>query len=574
MKDLWRLLLLMRPWMGWMLLGVFLSTLTLFANIALMAASGWFIAAMALAGLAGVSMNYFSPAAIIRAAAIVRTAGRYAERLVTHEVTFRLIASLRLWFFRHLEPLAPAGLEDMRSGDLLSRLRADIDALDNFYLRILVPLAVALAGAVLSSFIMAFYSQQLAWLLVLGLLLAGVALPALSASLGQRPGRAILRHSANMRSLVVDHVQGMAELSVYAALKDHASQIDDSSRHMIEAQKKMGGIAGIGQAGLLLLANLTMWGVLLLAIPLLESGAIEPAELALLVLFTLAAFESVMPLPEAFRLLGQLRMAAARLFAIVDRPLPVAEPAAGGGMPRHFDIEIRHVCLRYPGARTLALDGLSLRLKQGARVAIVGASGAGKSSLVQLLLRQREFDSGSIHVGGRSITEFRGEQLRDWLALAPQQVHLFSASIRDNLLLANPEASQTQLDAACQAARIDDFIQSQPQGYDTWVGETGVNLSGGQRRRLAIARALLRDPRWLILDEPGEGLDYRTQRELIETLVDCAAQRGLIMITHSHVGLALMDEIVVLEKGELIGHGSYRQLLEQGLLVPLANLDT
>ena len=563
MKNLWRLLALLRPFSGWMLLGVVVSAITLLANITLMAVSGWFIASMALAGVAGVSMNYFSPAAIIRAMAILRTGGRYAERLITHEATFRLLAELRVWIYRRLEPLAPAALEGYRSGDLLSRLRADIDSLDNLYIRVLVPLLTAFIGVTVTTLFIGLYDSLLAWVMGLMLLLAGLVLPLLVAHLGRQPGQDVVKQTARLRTQVIDGVQGMAELTVCGALEQNAQTISAQSAACIGVQRKLSRIAGISLSGQLLLANLGMWLVMLVAIPLVNSALIEPAELAMLALFSLAAFESVMPLPEALRRLGEIQAAASRLFEIVDRESDITDPPVAAAKPERFDIQLQQLSFRYRAELPPVLQDMDLSLAQGQKLAIVGATGAGKSSLIQLLLRDRLPQNGQILLGGQLLDTFKREQLRDWIAVVPQQVHLFNASIRENLLVANPAASRQQLEQVCRIAQLHQFIQQQPDGYDTWVGESGVKLSGGQGRRLAIARALLRDFELLVLDEPGEGLDSKTERQLMRDLIEAIGDKSLLLITHSQHSLDQMDKILLLEQGRIVEQGSYAQLQNQ-----------
>jgi ATP-binding cassette subfamily C protein CydC len=278
----------------------------------------------------------------------------------------------------------------------------------------------------------------------------------------------------------------------------------------------------------------------------------------MLALFTLAAFEAVMPLPEAFRLLGQVQAAAKRLFAIIDRPAVVSEPETAADKPAHFQLDFEQVTLRYRPHAPAALRDISLSLAPAKKLAIIGPTGAGKSSLIQLLLRYRVPESGSILLGKRPLQNYRSEQLHEWFAIVPQKVHLFNTTIRNNLLLACADASRQALDRACQIAQLDDFIKQQPQGYDTWVGETGIKLSGGQARRIAIARALLRDFECLILDEPGEGLDRRTEQDLIAGLIRGLGNKSLILITHSQTGLDRVDEIMVLENGVCIERGDYQ----------------
>jgi len=561
-KDLWRLVGLARAHWGWMALGILLSFVTLIANLALMSVSGWFIASMAIAGAAGVSMNYFTPAAIIRAAAIARTLGRYGERLVTHEATLRLLSSLRVWFYQRLEPLAPARLQQYRSGDLLSRIRADIDTLDNLYLRTLVPtLTAALASLSFLLFLLA-YDSRLALILLVCLALGGVGVPWLVQSLGDAPGRRVVNLKSELRAATIDGVQGLAELQAYGAARAQAAHIQSLSRSLAEEQQRLSGLSGLSQGALVISANLALWLGLWVTIPLVHSGAMPPPDLAMLALFTLAAFEAVAALPAAFQSLGETKAAARRLLEIIDTEPQVREPVCPQQLPSGFAIGFQGVSFTYPGAAQPALLDIDLRLPPGARVAILGPTGSGKSTLVNLLLRFWSPDRGLITLGGQDIALLGGETVRQQVAVVSQHTHLFAGSIRENLLLARPEASQAELDRACQASEIHAFISTLPDGYDTQVGEAGVALSGGQARRVAIARALLKEAPILILDEPTEGLDRPTARALLDTLHRLMTGRSVLLITHRPEGLDLMDTILVLEQGRIIARGSHRVLLE------------
>ncbi|TVQ89119.1 MAG: thiol reductant ABC exporter subunit CydC [Chromatiaceae bacterium] len=561
MKDLLRLWRMFRPYRAWMLAGFGVALLTLLANVTLLAISGWFITAMAMAGAAGVAMNYFTPAAIIRASAIGRTVGRYLERLLTHEATLRQLAGLRVWFYRQLEPLAPARLLQYHSGDLLSRIRGDIDALDNLYVRVLVPVLVAITASLGFFLFTALYNLRLA-LLLLGLLfVAGVLLPGLTRLLGAWPGRRLVETEARLRQTAIDGTQGLSELLVYGAAEAQAQRLDDLSRTLLRQQGYLSLIQGFSQALLGLCMNLALFGTLWLGIPLVASGELAPPHLAMLALFALAAFEAVLPLPQAFAQLGATMTAARRLFALVDTAPAVTDPPGASPQPADFGIRCRQVRFTYPGSARPALDGLDLDLPAGARIALVGATGSGKTSLLNLLLRFFAPDSGSIELGGASLAAYRGEDLRRHLSLVSQHTHLFDTSIRENLLIAAPEASQAALEAACRTAQIHDFIAGLPEGYDTWVGETGVRVSGGQARRIAIARALLRDAPVLLLDEPTEGLDAPTERALMAAIQRLMAGRTVLLITHRPVALAEMDQVLVLEQGRVVEQGTHQELL-------------
>jgi ATP-binding cassette subfamily C protein CydC len=308
-------------------------------------------------------------------------------------------------------------------------------------------------------------------------------------------------------------------------------------------------------------ANLALWALLWLGIPLVRQGTLPPPDLAMLALFTLASFEAVAPLPQAFQQLGETLAAARRLFALVDAEPAVREPPGPSPQPARYDLELANVSFSYPGADQPAVSEVDLRVPEGGRLALVGATGSGKSTLFHLLLRFWEPDSGQIRLGGYNLARFRGEDVRRSIALVSQHTHLFNASIRDNLLLAAPGVSQGLIERACGVAGIHDFIVSLPEGYETWVGETGVRLSGGQARRVSIARALLKGAPILLLDEPTEGLDAPTERKLMAAVDRLMDGRTTLLITHRPVGLERMDQIVVLDRGRVIERGDHRSLL-------------
>ncbi len=546
MNDLLRLLRLFKPYWNWAALGMGLSFITLLANVGLMAVSGWFITAMAMAGVAGAAMNYFTPAALIRLAAIMRTAGRYGERLVTHEATFRMLAELRVWFYERIEPLAPAVLEQYRSGDVLSRIRADIDTLNNVYLRLLVPVVVAVLATLVFVVVLLFYHPLLALLELSLLLVAGVLIPWLMNRLGHDAGQQSVETAAQLRSALVNDLQGMGELLVYGAADAHAAHVQQLSQTLAAQQQILSRLNGVAQGALGLCANLAMWGMVVLAIPLVRDHTIAPPELAMLALFALASFEAVLPLPLAFQSLGETLAAARRIFSLADQAAAVSEPAYPQPVPERLDFALRELGFLYQPQGDAVLDGLTLDFPQGHKLAIVGVTGAGKSTLTSLLLRFREPTSGELLLAGKPIAHYSGEALRQHIAVVPQQTHLFNTTLRENLLLAKRDATDAELEAVCRTALIHDFITQQPEGYATWVGETGVRLSGGQAKRVAIARALLKPARLLILDEPTEGLDPETATQVMANILIHVAQSGqsLLLITHRAHGLEAMDQVL------------------------------
>lgn len=569
MKDLLRLLALFRPYWRWLAAGVALSTAVILSNVALLALSGWFITAMALAGLGAGTINYFTPAAGIRALAIVRTAGRYGERLITHDATLHVLAELRVWFYRHLEPLAPARLQFYRGGDLFSRIRADIDTLDNFYLRVLAPSLAAALSMLLMVVFMALFSLPVALVDLAGLLAAGVALPLWAQRLGRAPGARAVNRQAELRSAVADNVRGLAELKIYQASARQATHVDRLSEELIAPQRQQARINGLSSALSGLASHLSLWLALVLAIPLVAAHHLPGPDLAMMALFVLASFEGVAALPLAFQSLGETMAAARRIFDIVDAAPAVADPPREAEAPPDFSIRLDGLRMRYERDSAWALNGIDLHIGAGERVAIVGPTGSGKSSLFNVLLRFWAYQDGTIEIGGQPLSGFSGDTIRSWYSVVAQQTHLFNNSIRENLLLARPGARPDALYQALRQAQVYDEIMALPQGIDTVIGEVGTRLSGGQARRVAIARGLLKDAPILLLDEPTEGLDAGAEKAVLQALETLMAGRTTLLITHRPQALRYVDHVLVLHQGRIVEQGSPTTLLRSGRYLPL-----
>ncbi|WP_136066327.1 thiol reductant ABC exporter subunit CydC [Modicisalibacter radicis] len=561
MSDLRWWLALARPYLGWFALGIMLSVVTVAANMALLAVSGWFLASMAMAGLAAADFNYFTPAAMIRGLAIARTGGRYLERLVSHSATLRLLTGLRVWFYRQVEPLSPLQLQGLRSGDLLARIRADIDTLDSVYLRLITPAVVALVclgGALL---VLATYSATVA-LVNLGLMLAaGLALPALVERLGRRPGADSVAASASLKAAVVDAVGGLGELTIFGALEARRREIDRLSRQWVAAQSRLSRLSGASSAGVLLLTNLAVLATAWLMVPLVQQPGRAVVDFAPAVLLVMGAFEAIVQMPAAWQALGQLRAATQRLRAFESLTPSIVDPAVPAPAPSRDELRFEAVGARYDEHGPWALKDFSERIAPGERIALVGASGAGKSTLVQLLLRLMAVESGTLRWDGRPVEAYRSEELRARMAVVPQRIYLFHASVRENLLVGNPEASEAAMFEAARTACIHDEILALPEGYDTLVGEEGLRLSGGQVRRLGIARALLRGASIVILDEPCEGLDNATAARLWANLDRYLADRTLLLISHHPAWVRHVDRIWLLERGALAATGTHASLM-------------
>ncbi len=540
-----------RPYRGTLMTGVLLAALVIVSNVALLALSGWFITAMALAGLGATVINYFTPAAAIRGLAITRTASRYLERLFTHEATFRLIAGLRQWFFTALEPLAPARLQHYRGGDLLSRIRADIDTLENAYLRMATPLLAALIATVLMTGFLLFWNPWLAALNLIGLLLVGVLLPIIALRRGQRSGEALVLARSQLRERSQNTVRGLAELSLYGdpatALRDAAADTDA----ILAPQRQQNRLDAGSSALAGLISQLTWLGLFVLAPRQFMAGGLSGPEVVMLVFFGMASFEAVAALPQALRAWGETRAAALRLLELTQLPPAVIEPTQPAALPAGNDLCFDAVSFRYEEAAAPVLDQLSLTLASGQKLGLRGASGAGKTTLAQLLLKFWSPTAGHIRLGGVDLAQLDGDALRSRIAVVSQQVHLFNTSIAANLRLAQPNASDDALRAACVSASLWDDILALPDGLETLVGEAGARLSGGQIRRLGIARALLKDAPIVILDEPTEGLDAATEQRVTDALRHLLHGRSAVIISHRPAVLALADSVWMLNAGRI-----------------------
>lgn len=538
-SDLYRLIRLSYPWRRRMALGVLLSVVVILANIALLALSGWFITAMALAGLGLLQLEFFAPAAAIRGLAVLRTVARYLERLVTHDATFGLLSELRVWLFRRLEPLAPARLQDFRDGDVLARFKADIESLGNFYLKVMVPVCAAAIASVALVIALAIFSPAVAVIEVVALALAGVVVPLVVQRIGARHGASVASERAQMQAGSTDLIRGLGELQIAGAVADRAARLMAISEKLVAAQRRLTWGAAIGNALSGVIGQLAVLAtfVILFAMPG-QAGPAAPYAV-MLVFAVMAGGEIVASLPGAFAALSVTRAAAARIFVITDLtpavqfkdcPDEVVTP------PAKFDVSFRNVTMRYQPGGPVVLDNLSFDLPQGRRLALSGPSGSGKTTIIDLLQHFWEPEAGEILIGGENLRDLPEDMLRKLIAVVGQHTHLFNASIRDNLRLVRPDASDDELWPALSQAAMADEVRGMPAGLDTMVGELGAYLSGGQARRIAIARAFLSDAPIVILDEPTEGLDTANAARVWAAIGRLVENRTAIVISHQERG--------------------------------------
>jgi ATP-binding cassette subfamily C protein CydC len=541
------------------LLGIFLSLFALAANMALLALSSWFITSMALAGAAGAFMDYTTPAAAIRALALARAGGRYAERLVNHDTTLRVLSTIRVWFFRRIEPLAPARLQGLRSGDLLGRIRTDVDTLDDFYIRGVVPSIVAVLALGLIMPFLARFDLRIAVIDAAALACGGALLPLFLRRLSNAPGSDRVALSSDLRASVVEHAQGMAELIALEAVQVREQDMGLTVRELGIRERRLATLQGAGDAGLIAASSLAVWAAVLVLAPRAASGSMPGAEMAMLAVFVLATFEAVMPLPPVIQRAGELAAAARRLFELIDTPATVKDPespspAFGSEPVEPLGLVIRDLRFRYASDSPWVIDRLSLDVPAGGRVGISGPSGVGKSTLVNLLLRFWDYEQGTITVAGAGkeveLRSLRGEDARRLFAVVPQSPFFFHASVRENLSMALPEGREGDAEAmrsALETAQLAPFVAALPEGVETTVGEKGHELSAGEARRLAVARTLLKEAPIYILDEPTEGLDEKTADSLMAALNARLRGKTLIVISHRDRDLSFAEKVVRLD---------------------------
>lgn len=545
----------------WMLiLGVVLAIVTLLASIGLLTLSGWFLSASAVAGFAGLySFNYMLPAAGVRGTAITRTAGRYFERLVSHDATFRVLQHLRVTTFSKLLPLSPAGLVRYRQGELLNRVVADVDTLDHLYLRVISPLVGALVVIVVVTLGLSLLDVNIA--LVLGgiMLLTLFLLPPLFYRAGKPTGENLTRLRGEYRQQLTGWLQGQAELTIFGASRRYRAQMENTELNWHEAQRKQSELTALSQALMLLIGGIAVMAMLWLASGGV-GGNIQPGPLiALFVFCALAAFEALAPVTGAFQHLGQVVASALRITQITGQQPEVTFSTTLSDVPEHLALRLADVSFAYEGQAQPALDHINLTIPAGAHVAVLGRTGCGKSTLLQLLTRAWDPAQGQILFNDTPLSEMSEPALRKTVSVVPQRVHLFSATLRDNLLLAAPGTGDDLLTAMLEKVGLHKLLED--EGLNSWLGEGGRQLSGGELRRLAIARALLHDAPLMLLDEPTEGLDATTERQILDLLAKEMQGKTVLMVTHRLRGLVDFDQIIVMDNGQIIEQGSHAELL-------------
>ncbi|WP_405907701.1 thiol reductant ABC exporter subunit CydD [Streptomyces sp. NBC_00828] len=546
------------PRRGSLVLALLLGSLALGSAVGLMATSGWLISR---ASQQPPVMYLMVAVTATRAFGIGRAVFRYTERLVSHDAVLRMLADTRVAVYRRLERLAPAGLRTTRRGDLLSRLVADVDAVQDYWLRWLLPVGAAVLVSAGSVGFTAWLLPEAGAVLAVGLLAAGAGVPLVTGAVARRAERRLAPARGVLATRVADLLTGTAELTVAGALPARTAETRRADSVLTRIASRAATATALGDGLTALVSGLTVAAATLVGAQAVATGRLSGVAMAVVVLTPLAAFEAVLGLPLAVQHRQRVRKSAERVYEVLDAPDPVREPENPAQAPASaFPLVLKELGARHTGQDRDALAGFDLTLEQGRRVAVVGSSGAGKTTLAQVLLRFLDAGTGSYTLGGVDAYEMDGDAVRRLVGLCAQDAHLFDSSVRENLLLARKDATEAELRDALGRARLLDWADGLPDGLDTLIGEHGARLSGGQRQRLALARALLADFPVLVLDEPAEHLDLPTADALTADLVAATEGRTTLLITHRLAGLEAVDEVIVLAEGRVAQRGPYAEL--------------
>ncbi|PCS21564.1 heme ABC transporter ATP-binding protein/permease CydC [Candidatus Enterovibrio escicola] len=541
-------------------LGVLLSFFTLAAAFGLLTLSGWFISASAVAGLTS-NFNYMLPAASVRGLSIVRTTGRWAERVISHNTTFKLLTDLRILFFDKLTQLIPGNLGNLRDADILNRLIADVDAMDHVYLRLISPMVVGVFGIFGISGLIYWFDSTLGITLGIILLTMMLILPVVFFFLGRTHGAAITLTKSNLRITLLDWLQGHAELQIFGAADRYREQTHIHECALLNVQRKMAEISSLANGFLLAANGLTL--VLIVWLAADGVGVNTPNPMVAMVAFaTMASFELMIPIACAFQYLTQTATSAKRLNEIIEATPETKFNPMGYNKTAKGDIRFDGVTYYYQDTNQPSIDMVSLHIKVGEKVALLGRTGCGKSTLLQLLTRSWDPTQGNILIDGVPLSRWTESALRKSIAVVSQRIDVFNGTLRSNLMMAKPSASDEELLQIIQQVGLSVLLDS--LGLNTWLGDGGRQLSGGERRRLGIARVILRHAPILLLDEPTEGLDVKTEQQILSLLLDHCKNKTVLFITHRLVGLTEMDTVYLMDEGKIIEQGSHQTLKDAG----------
>ena len=546
-------------------LGGLLMILGLASSIGLLTLSGWFLAATAIAGF-GTLFNFFYPSASVRGLAISRTVARYFEKVVTHDATFRVLAKLRVQVFSKIIPLSPAVLNRYRNSDLLNRLVADVDTLDSLYLSLVAPFISAIVVILMMTIGLSFINVPLALFIGGTLLVLLLVIPTIFYRLGTKFGAKLTQSRATYRTQFVEFIQAQAELLLFNSEAKVKEKLQQTEQQWQTYQQREANLSGFSTA-LLLLANGLVLSITLWAASQADLGNDEyrAAFIGLFTFAALAAFEILLPIGAAFLHIGQVIASADRVSDIIEQQ-PLVKFSGTEKVESNTEqplLSVQNLDFHYPQRSNPALIELNLTIQTGQKIAILGKTGSGKSTLLQLLVRNYDADQGRIVLAGKEIQRYSEQSLRQQFCFLTQRVHVFSDSLRNNLQIATHTLiSDEKMMEILQQVGLEKLLQ-QEQGLDLWLGDGGRPLSGGEQRRLGLARILLNDAPILLLDEPTEGLDRETERKMLQAILAHSANKTLIMVTHRLTAIEQFDQLVIIDNAKLIEQGTYQDLVNK-----------
>lgn len=537
-KTFFKIASLSLEYRWWMILAALMSFFTVGSGIGLMMTSSYIIASAALQTpifqlqVAIVGVRFFG---------IARGVFRYLDRYISHEVTFKILAKLRLWFFKSLIPIIPSKKKDLTSGDLLSRSIEDIESLEHIFVRVISPPFVLVTISILMFYLLNLFSLKYSLVFILIYYTSAIGIPLFTFLISKKIGEKIVELKSILKSQAVDYVQGISELIFYNKTKKWINDFNYLNEELLKAEKKMSLIQSLNEVLTGIAMNITILILLVIAIPDVNNKTLNGVYLSVITIGIMASFEIVFQIPLAFQFLGKSIEAGKRLINIVEGYDVITEINLVDKNNFTNSIEFKNVSFSYDENKYV-LKNLSFVINKNEVVAITGKSGVGKTSIVNLLTKLWQDYQGEILIDDINLKQLKEESIRNLIAVVPQNVHLFTGTIKENLLIAKSNATDDEIIYSLKQAELINFISNLPDGLNTNIGELGTKLSGGEAKRLAIARAILKNSPIIIFDEATSHLDYETENKILENLIKMKNEKTLVFITHRTNNIQIFDK--------------------------------
>ncbi len=558
LKTFIKIVSLGKEYKFWMLLAALLGFFTVGSGIGLMMTSSYLIAKATMQ-----TPIYQLQVAIVgvRFFGISRGIFRYLERYISHNVTFKLLAKFRVWFFKSLIPIVPSKTIDFSSGDLLSRSIEDIESIEHVFVRVISPPFIFVATSLLMFGLLSIFSLTYSLIFIFMFFTSAIGIPLLTFLLSNKTSKTITTLKSNLKEFSIDNLQGISELIFYNQKDKWINDFDVLNNKLIKAQTRMNNIQSLHESLTGLMMNLTVIIMLFAAIPDVTSGILEGVYLSVISIGIMASFEAVAQIPQAFQYLGKSTEAGKRLFEITETTNQSPYQNTVTEFSSDYNLRLDNISFSYNN-KTNALSNISFSVNPGEKVAIVGASGAGKSTLVNILTKLWDYNSGDIFLGSLNYKNISDDRIRNIISVVPQKVHLFTGTIKENLLVAKPDATDEELMLTLSEVNLNTFVNDLPEKLNANIGELGKKLSGGESKRLTIARALLKDSQIIIFDEINSHVDNLTEKKILETISKIKTDKSILFITHRIVQMEIFDKIIVFSNGKIVESGTHKELLK------------